>query len=72
VENLPIQRNEDVLNGKNLIVQGPTTYRTPETDKYSLSKRNLAGADDAEYIQFWKSWWASTKNQVMPGGQMNR
>jgi len=67
VDNLPIQTVSNIINGGSLISQGPTPYRTAQTDKYSLSRRLLGSADETEYVQFWKSWWASMKSQLAPG-----
>jgi hypothetical protein len=64
VDNLPIHTDQDTVNGTALRPQGTTPYRTPETDKYSLSRRQLGLANEAEYIQFWKSWWARMKDQI--------
>lgn len=69
VDNLPIPTPHNILDGKDLIPQGPTPYRTPETDKYSLSTRSLGRADQTEYLLFWKSWWASVKDKLMAPGQ---
>lgn len=67
VDSLPIQTTQNTLNGRGLLAQGPTPYRTPETDKYSLSRRPLSSANEAEYLQFWKSWWAAVKSKLAPG-----
>jgi hypothetical protein len=64
VDNLPIQNQSNVLNGGALTAQGPTPYRTPETDEYSLSRGWLAGRDDTPYLDFWKSWWAATGSKI--------
>lgn len=64
VDNLPIPTFQNVPNGAALVAQGPTPYRTEETDKYSLSRGWLHGRDDAPYLQFWKSWWATMKNTL--------
>lgn len=65
VYNLPIATVYNTLNGKALIPQGPQPYRTAETDRYSLSTRRLELAREAEYLQFWRSWWAAMKDKVM-------
>ncbi len=52
------------MSGESYVAQGPTPYRTNETDKHSLSKRDLAGASDSEYVQFWKDWWTAMKLRV--------
>jgi len=59
-----IQNHSNILNGGALTAQGPTPFRTPETDKYSLSRGWLDGRDDAPYVQFWKSWWATTEGKI--------
>lgn len=64
VDNLPIQNQSNILNGGALMARGPTPYRTPETDKYSLSRGWLNGQDDAPYLVFWKSWWAATGSKI--------
>jgi hypothetical protein len=66
VDNLPIQTVHNILTGKGVLSQGPTPYRTPETDKYSLSRRQLGSADESSYLSFWRSWWATMKNQLAP------
>ncbi|MGA2273114.1 MAG: HEAT repeat domain-containing protein [Bryobacteraceae bacterium] len=68
VDNLPIATQGNVLNGKASLQQGPTPYRTAQTDRYSLSTRSLAQASDSEaaFLQFWESWWASMKGQLSP------
>jgi hypothetical protein len=65
VDNLPVECCTN-LPGTLLISQGPTPYRTAETDKYSLSRRLLGQSGDSEFVQFWKSWWAAMKNRLSP------
>ena len=65
VDNLPIPSAYNVTNGKALLPQGPQPYRTMETDKYSLSTGWLGRADQTEHLRFWKSWWASMRNQLI-------
>ena len=69
VENLPIETQFNTLNGQSKQPQGPAPYRTPQTDKYSLSMQSLAGSTltEAEYVQFWKSWWATMSPKLAPG-----
>jgi hypothetical protein len=66
VENLPIQTNSNTLNGQSVMPQGPTPFRTPETDRYSVSKRSLASATDSEgaFVQFWKNWWTTNRSNL--------
>lgn len=64
VDNLPIPTAYNTINLGALIPQGPQPYRTAETDKYSLSKRNPGPADQTEYLRFWRSWWASNKGKL--------
>ena len=64
VDNLPIQTQYNVTNGKALVAQGATPYRTADTDKYSLSRGSLGSANEAEYLQFWKSWWTAMKDEL--------
>lgn len=64
VDNLPIQTAYNVTNGGALVAQSPTPYRTPETDKYSLSRGSLDSAKETEYLQFWKSWWTTIQGKV--------
>ena len=66
VDNLPIATPENTHNGKDLIPQGPAPYRTAETDKYSLSRRWLGSANEIEYLQFWKFWWATMQFPAVP------
>lgn len=63
VDNLPIQNANNVTNGGALVAQGPTPYRTPQTDEYSLSRGPMGSASKAEYLQFWKSWWAAMQDK---------
>jgi hypothetical protein len=67
VDNLPIQTVDNTINGGSLISQGPTPYRTSETDRYSLSRGWLREArlSEAEYIQFWKTWWTTMKDRFV-------
>lgn len=71
VDNLPIPTTQTVANGKALVPQGPTPYRTLETDKYSLSRRWLSQSSlsETDYLQFWKSWWAIVKDKLLSGTQ---
>jgi hypothetical protein len=66
VENLPIAEANDQITGKSHRPQGPTPYRTAETDRYSLANRWLRSDSETEYLRFWKSWWASVKNELGP------
>ena len=65
VDNLPIQTPYNTTSGKALISQGPTPYRTPQTDEYTLSRRSLGSASEAEYVQFWKSWWTTMQDKLI-------
>lgn len=65
VDNLPIPTAYNVTNGQVLIPQGAQPHRTMETDKYSLSTGWLGRADQTEHLKFWKSWWASMRNQLI-------
>ena len=71
VDNLPVTTRYNTIDAKALVPQGPTPYRTAETDKYSLSIAPLSGArfSEAEYLSFWKSWWAKMKAAVVANGQ---
>lgn len=66
VESLPIRQMNDQVTGKSYISQGPTPYRTADTTRFSLSLRRLmqTGESDAEYVQFWKSWWARMQDTL--------
>jgi hypothetical protein len=70
VENHPIAEANDQITGKSYRPQGPTPYRTAETDRYSLSNRLLGSESDTEYVRFWKSWWASVKDELGPARKM--
>lgn len=74
VDNLPVATVYNTLNGKWLIPQGPAPYGTPETDTYSLSTRRLDQTREAEFLQFWRSWWATMRDRVMaaPGAPIAR
>jgi len=66
VDNLPVETPYNVPNGKASQRQGPTPYRTSQTDQYSLSTRSLASAQETEaaFLQFWASWWLSNENKL--------
>lgn len=68
VDNLPIATQDNVLSGKASLREGPTPYRTAQTDAHSLSTRSLAQASGSEgdVLQFWKSWWETVKGQLSP------
>jgi hypothetical protein len=70
VENLPIAEANDQITGKSHLPQGPTPYRTAETDRYSLGNRWLRSDSETEYLRFWKSWWASMKDELGPARKM--
>jgi hypothetical protein len=65
VENLPIQKPEMVPSMTWLTPQGPAPYRTADTDKYS-AKFGEPPDRQAEYVAFWKSWWAKVRSQLKP------
>ena len=64
VDNLPITTLDSTPSQKWRVPQGPAPYRTHDTDLYSLSTRALDPAQEAKYLQFWKSWWATMKDQL--------
>ena len=64
VDNFPIATWDNVRSGKAMIPQGTVPFKTAETDHYSLSRRPLDTAQQTAYVQFWKSWWLKTKNQI--------
>jgi hypothetical protein len=65
VNNLPIDRWEDVPSGKNLVPQGSAPFKTIDTDRYSLAMRVPSLTEDlGPYVQFWKSWWLRMKDQL--------
>jgi hypothetical protein len=66
VENLPITTPDSIPSQRWRVPQGPAPYRTSDTDRYSLSTRALDPAQEAAYLQFWKSWWARLKAQIAP------
>jgi hypothetical protein len=70
VDNLPVATQDNAINAEGLIPQGPAPYRTAQTDRYSLSITPLRSASfsEAEYLTFWKSWWATMGDTVMQGG----
>jgi len=65
VDNLPVSTVYNTINGRARIPQGPQPYRTPETDRHSLGTRRLVRANEAEDLQFWRSWWATMRERVM-------
>jgi hypothetical protein len=66
VDNLPIVTLNSVPNQAWRQPQGPTPYKTPDTDRYSLSQGSIDPAQEAAYVQFWQSWWANMKSQLAP------
>ncbi len=64
VDNLPITTLDSTPSQKWRVPQGPAPYRTHDTGLYSLSTRALDPAQEAKYLQFWKSWWATMKDQL--------
>jgi hypothetical protein len=66
VDNLPITTQDNTINATALVPQGPSIYRTADTDKYSLSTTSLSHArySEAAYLQFWGAWWASVKDAL--------
>jgi hypothetical protein len=66
VENLPITTPDSIPSQRWRVPQGPAPFRTSDTDRYSLSTRALDQAQEAAYLQFWKSWWARFKVQIAP------
>jgi hypothetical protein len=66
VDGLPIQTTRNFPGGAYLEAAGPTPYRTPDTDRYSLSRGWLNGRDDKPYVEFWKAWWAGLKRELAP------
>ena len=65
VDNLPVAVPTNIP-GMLLAPQGPTPYRTSETDGHSPGRRPPGSTDDAADVQFWKSWWASMKVKLTP------
>jgi hypothetical protein len=66
VNNLPITTSGNVPNQRYRVPVGEAPYRTAETDKYSRSSLQVIQNNEAEYVQFWKSWWATMKNKLTP------
>ncbi|HLH18974.1 MAG TPA: hypothetical protein VKX45_17270 [Bryobacteraceae bacterium] len=64
VNNLPIETPYNVPNGRANIPQGPTPYRTAETDRHCLGGIRPDQASDPESLQFWKSWWIANKAKL--------
>ena len=57
VLNLPVETPEMVTTMAWMKPQGPTPYRSGETDRHSA----ILGAPEerhSEYVLFWKNWWA--------------
>ena len=63
VNNIPIVPPNPNIPGTGLGPQGPTPYRTPETDKHSPGA-HAGTVDAAGDVQFWKLWWAGTKGKL--------
>jgi hypothetical protein len=66
VNNLPIPTQYNVPNGTASRPQGPTPYKTAETDRYCAGGIPPEKASAPEYVQFWKSWWTKTGNKLTP------
>jgi hypothetical protein len=70
VDNLPIVTFESIPSQSWRRPQGPTPYKTADTDHYSLTLNpSLDSTREAAYLQFWKSWWAKMKVQLAPSGK---
>ena len=69
VENLPIATASNIPNGKSLVPQGPTPYRTVDTDKHSRLNHPIGPANEAEFVAYWKSWWVAMKDKLTTVGQ---
>ena len=70
VNNFPITHTTHPGDISWRLPQGPTPYRTPLTDEYSLATGALSAKTkhtEAEYLQFWKSWWANMKTELTRG-----
>jgi hypothetical protein len=66
VDGLPVTIPDNVPNFRNLVSQGPSSYRTSATDQYSLSRRGVPAGSEAEYLQFWQSWWLANRSTLAP------
>lgn len=64
VLNLPIQTPEMGPSMTWLTPQGPAPYRTADTDRYSVAFGVEPEGRQAEYVTFWKGWWARMQNQL--------
>lgn len=64
VESLPVVTFERVADMSWLRPQGPTPYRTADTDRYSASRGAEPVDQQPAYVAFWRSWWAKTQNQI--------
>jgi hypothetical protein len=69
VDALPTANPDNSTNMKNRVSQGPTPYRTPATDQYSLSRQLLPAGSEAAYLQFWKTWWSANQAALTPPAQ---
>jgi hypothetical protein len=72
VDNLPVFRASMVPSQSYRVPQGPTPYKTPDTARYDLSVGQVDPSREAIYVQFWKNWWATMKDQLAPQPQTNK
>ena len=66
VENRPVEVPTNIP-GTLLGPQGPTPYRTPQTDKHLMGRQPPGSINEAEFVQFWQSWWATMAPKLAPG-----
>jgi hypothetical protein len=72
VDNLPVFQVSMVPSQSYRVPQGPTPYRTSDTARYDLSVGQVDPSREAIYVQFWKNWWATMKDQLAPQTQTNK
>ncbi len=63
VDNLPIEKPEMFTTMAWMHPQGPTPYRTADTDKH-IADITVPAEKHAEYTSFWKAWWSRMKDQM--------
>jgi len=64
VNNIPIVPPNPNIPGTGIGPQGPTPYRTRDTDKHSPGAHPATTVDDGGDVQFWKAWWAEMKDKL--------
>jgi hypothetical protein len=58
---LPIQTNESIPSLAHLQLPSKAPYQTAETIAHLAFGSRAVGINEAEYLSFWKTWWAQNR-----------